>query len=197
MAQEQNYSDEQDIEFVQQGQVEAFQRIVRRYTPVLYSLCYRMLGDQEAAEDAVQEVFVKAYRSISSFDSSRRFYSWIYTIAVNHLRSLNRKYSRKPNPDIPYEESLNESIRRDDKNRAPDTSAIQREGERLAQRALNRLDQKLKEVFVLRMVEGLSVKDTSRTLDIPENTVKTYLRRAREQLIEEMKALGYGEPDGV
>lgn len=185
--QEPDYSDEHEIRLVQQGQTGAFERIVRRYTPVLYSLSYRMLGDPEAAEDAVQEVFLKAYRALHSFDPSRRFYSWIYTIAVNHLRTLNRKTQHTPPPDVPYEEHFQESVRQDSRYTAPDRRAVQREGERLAQTALNRIDQKYREVFVLRSIEGLSVKETARSLGIPANTVKTYLRRAREKLIEEMK----------
>ena len=191
MAEDQSVKDSQDIELVQQGRVEAYSRIVRRYTPVLYSLCYRMLGDPHAAEDAVQDIFMKAYRSLSSFDTSRRFYSWIYTIAVNHLRSLNRKKKSDGHNSTPYEESTDEAIRRDRKTASPDSTAIQREGEGLAQIALSKLDQKYKEVFVLRMVEGKSVKDTSYYLDLPENTVKTYLRRARQKLIKEMKNLGW------
>ena len=187
--QEPDYSDEHEIKLVQQGQTEVFERIVRRYTPVLYSLSYRMLGDPEAAEDAVQEVFLKAYRSLHSFDPSRRFYSWIYTIAVNHLRTLNRKNQHTPAPDVPYEEHFDESVREDSSYDEPDKTAVQREGERLAQSALNRIDQKYREVFVLRSVEGLSVQDTARTLGIPANTVKTYLRRAREKLIQEMKKM--------
>jgi len=155
---EQDYNDEYDIQLVQQGQTEAFDRIVRRYTPILYSLCYRMLGEHETVEDAVQEVFLKAYRSLSAFDPSRRFYSWIYTIAVNHLRTLNRKSSRRPQPDLAYEDDPRESVRMDGKYEEPDTTAVQREGERLAQEALNRIDRKYREVFVLRTVEGLSGK---------------------------------------
>ena len=191
MSEEQSTSDAHDIELIQQGHVEAYSRIVRRYTPILYSLCFRMLGDQHAAEDAVQEVFMKAYHSLSSFDTSRRFYSWIYTIAVNHLRSLHRKKKFDNRDSTPYEESNDESIRMDQKYGAPDSEAIQREGENLAQMALNRLEQKYKEVFILRIVEGKSVKETSYYLDLPENTVKTYLHRARQKLIIDMRKMGW------
>jgi len=181
------HSDEQEIELIQEGRVELFELIVRRYTPVLYSLCYRMTGNREEAEDAVQEIFVKAYSSLDSFDPSRRFYSWLYTIAVNHLRSLNRKRERRGGSDIPYEDTVSEAVRKDEMSEAPDSAVVQREGERIAHEALSELEEKHREVFVLRMVEGLSGKETARILDIPENTVKTYLRRAKEKLIESMK----------
>lgn len=191
MVSEENYSEEKEIELIQEGRAELFENVVRRYTPVLYSLCVRMIGDREEAEDAVQDIFVKAYRSLASFDPSRRFYSWIYTIAVNHLRSLNRKRERRSGPDIPYEETVQESVREDRHGDDPGTVAIAREGEKLAEIALEKLEEKYREVFVLRIVEGLSVKETARVLDIPENTVKTYLRRARKKMLEEMKKFGW------
>ena len=184
-------SEEQEIELIQSGETALFERIVHRYTPVLFSLCYRMQGNREESEDAVQEIFVKAYHALDSFDTSRRFYSWIYTIAVNHLRSLNRKKGRSPSLSVPYEETVSEEVRRDSKNESPDTTAIKRNGEQLAQSALDELDEKYREVFLLRMVEGMSSRDTARILDMPENTVKTHVRRAREKLVEKMKNFGW------
>ncbi|MFO7849729.1 MAG: RNA polymerase sigma factor [Spirochaetia bacterium] len=185
--------DEGIIQLVQEGRTDLFRRIVEDYTPLLFSLSYRMIGRREEAEDAVQEIFAKAYRALSSFDTSRSFYSWIYTIAINHLRSLNRKKEKGTAPNIPYEDTERESIRKDQDGEAPDELAVKRDGERLAQRAIEKLEPVYREVFVLRMVEGVSGRETSRILDIPENTVKTYLRRARKKLIEEMKNFGWTE----
>ncbi|MFP4180615.1 MAG: RNA polymerase sigma factor, partial [Spirochaetaceae bacterium] len=108
-----------------------------------------------------------------------------------HLRSLNRKKKRGVPPDISYDDTESESIKRDDAGEAPEEVAVKRDGERLAQLALNRLEPVYREVFVLRMVEGVSGKEAARILDIPENTVKTYLRRARKKLVEEMKKFGW------
>lgn len=183
--------DENYIALVQEGKTDFFEPVVRRYTPVLFSLAYRMTGDREEAEDAVQEIFAKAYRSLDSFDPSRRFYSWIYTIAVNHLRSLNRKRESRPKSPVPYEETLSEPVREDKRHNSPDTTAELREGERIAQKAVDSLEEKHREVFVLRMVEGLSGQETARILDLPENTVKTYLRRAKKNVIAQMKNFGW------
>lgn len=191
MTSENTQNDEQDIALVLEGNTEAFQQIVARYTPLLYSLAYRMIGDREEAEDAVQEIFIKAYRSLSSFDISRRFYSWIYTIAVNHLRSLNRKQSQMPSSNVSFDDTKDESVRQDKSADPPDMKAVRSEGEELAQKALNRLENKYREVFVLRVVEGMPGKEVAKVLDLPENTVKTYLRRARMKLIEEMKNFGW------
>jgi RNA polymerase sigma-70 factor (ECF subfamily) len=76
--------DAQDLEalaLVRSGGQDAFAQIVTRYTPVLYSFAYRFLGaDSEAAEEAVQEIFLKVYASLSSFDAKRRFFPWLYTM---------------------------------------------------------------------------------------------------------------------
>lgn len=192
MKTEEKQQDEEIVQLVQEGHTDLFRKIVEDYTPLFFSLSYRMIGSREEAEDAVQEIFAKAYRALASFDTSRSFYSWIYTIAVNHLRSLNRKGKKGNPPDIPYEDTESESIRKDKTGEAPDEVAVKRDGERLAQRAVEKLEPAYREVFVLRMVEGISGKETARILDIPENTVKTYLRRARKKLIEEMKNFGWG-----
>ncbi|MFP4617492.1 MAG: RNA polymerase sigma factor [Spirochaetaceae bacterium] len=116
---EEKQQDEQIVQLIQEGRTDLFRRIVEEYTPLLFSLSYRMIGNREKAEDAVQEIFTKAYRALSSFDSSRSFYSWIYTIAINHLRSLNRKKKRGVPPDISYDDTESESIKRDDAGEAP------------------------------------------------------------------------------
>ena len=95
--------DETDLEAirrVREGDGNAFSMIVSRYAPVFYSLAFRQIGrDQEAASEAVQEIFLKAYRALPSFDVQRRFFPWLYTIALNHLRSLkrSRKYAQGRN----------------------------------------------------------------------------------------------------
>ncbi|HDQ14846.1 MAG TPA: RNA polymerase sigma factor, partial [Sediminispirochaeta sp.] len=176
-----------DITLARDGDSAAFRRIVRRYTPLIYSLCRRMLGSTEEAEDAVQDIFFKVYRSLDTFDPSRRFYSWLYTIAVNHLRSLQRKRSTSPSKILPFDHTVDDSVRMDRHTQGPDENTISKEGERLAQRALDRLEVDYREVFTLRVVEGLSVRDSAEILGIPENTVKVKLHRAKKQMLEIMK----------
>jgi RNA polymerase sigma-70 factor (ECF subfamily) len=79
------------------GDERAFDELVERYTAPIYSLSYRMLGSAEAAEDAVQDIFTKVYRNAARFDPRRRFFSWLYTIALNHLRSQHRSRRRQFN----------------------------------------------------------------------------------------------------
>lgn len=76
------------------GNPEAFSVLVERYTPILFRLVDKMSGPDdpvEEKEEAVQEIFLKAYRSLHTFDTRYRFYTWIYSIGINHLRSRRRK----------------------------------------------------------------------------------------------------------
>ncbi|HUV06467.1 MAG TPA: sigma-70 family RNA polymerase sigma factor, partial [Spirochaetia bacterium] len=77
------------------GDTSAFETIVKKYSSVVYSLAYRMLGNGEDAEEAVQEIFLRLYRSLSRFQLNRQFRPWLYSIAANYLRSLLRKKRRR------------------------------------------------------------------------------------------------------
>jgi len=179
-------TDAEDLLAVQRtlsGEPRAFDGIVQRHTPAIYTLAVRMLGVPDEAEEAVQEIFLKAYRHLGRFQIHRRLHPWLYTIAVNHLRSLLRKrrrrraaptisgdVSRLPDPSVTG-------------GGDPEAAATLAEGERLADAALGELKPEYREVFVLRQIEGLSVREVSEILGMPEGTVKTNLHRARRRLI--------------
>jgi RNA polymerase sigma-70 factor (ECF subfamily) len=173
------------------GNTAAFAAIVNRYTPLLYSLAYRLLGKGEDAEDAVQEIFEKAYRSLPRFRISRRFFPWLYTIGLNHLRSLQRRRKRRSRLKIlsPAVNDLVDSLASMEEN--PAQRSEMEEGERLAQQALSRLRREYREVFVLRQIQGLSVQETAQILGLPEGTVKTYLYRARREMSDFLANRGW------
>jgi len=163
-----------------QGDTGAFSDIVNRYTPVIYSLAARLLENREEAEDAVQEIFLNAFRSLKSFRLGARFYSWLYTIAINKIRSLLRTKSRQGKsisidadeaPDIP-------DSRQDHQLRLVSLA----EEERIRQ-VLFLLKPIYRVVFVLRFIEGMSLHDMSTVLRVPIGTVKARLHRGRKQLI--------------
>ena len=173
------------------GRKQAFTSIVERYTPILYSLAYRMLGNSEEAEEAVQEILLKAYRSLHKFRLSRRFHPWIYTISLNHLRSLLRKRHRESRLKIiPFEEGASQGLASAGQ-RVPEELVEQSEGELLAAEAIQGLRPEYREVFLLRQVEGLPVKEVAEILSLPEGTVKTYLHRARKHLIDFIAEKGW------
>jgi RNA polymerase sigma-70 factor (ECF subfamily) len=180
-------ADAEDLLAVQRtlsGDNRAFHGIVERHTPVVYTLALRMLNNPEEAEEAVQEIFFKAYRYLGRFQVHRRLHPWLYTVAINHLRSLLRKRRRRGRVA---------AVERDvyavaDTSPAgvldPEAAATLADGERLAGAALGKLRREYREVFVLRQIQGLSVQEVAEILGMPEGTVKTNLHRARNQLIE-------------
>jgi RNA polymerase sigma-70 factor (ECF subfamily) len=187
-------TDAQDLWAVQatlKGNPAAFEAIVRRYTPLLYSLAYRLLGQGEEAEDAVQEILEKAFRALPGFKISKRFFPWLYTIGLNHLRSLERRRKRRSRLKIltTQPQRVLESVASEQGN--PVRQSELKEGERLAQEALDGLRVEYREVFVLRQVQGLSVQEVAEVLQIPEGTVKTHLHRARKQIIGFLSRKGW------
>ena len=164
------------------GDRAAFDAIVKRYTPLLYSLAYRLLGQGEEAEDAVQEIFEKVLRGLPRFKISKRFFPWLYTIGLNHLRSLERRRKRRSRLKILGPQQVLESVASEEGN--PVRQSELQEGEQLAQEALESLRLEYREAFVLKAIQGLSVKEVAEVLQLPEGTVKSYLHRARKQMID-------------
>ncbi len=182
------------IEQIRSNNPDAFSGIVSRYAPMLYSLAFRMLGaDEDTAREVVQEIFLKIYRALPSFDCQKRFFPWLYTIALNHLRSLKRvKHSRRSRVVVPLDAVAGGEIT--DGGLRPEDLAVAREGERLAQRALESLPGQLREVFLLRHVEGLSSAEVAEILGVPESTVRTWLFRARTRLKAQLLDSGWEGP---
>jgi RNA polymerase sigma-70 factor, ECF subfamily len=174
------------VDRTRSGDASAFEQIVRSYSGMLFGLSYRMLGDREDAADAVQEIFVRAFAALDSFNQSRPFHPWLYAIAVNHLRSVLRTRTRRPRPVSIEGTRDNDSAWIDpiDRSPGPERSTMMQLAERDAQTALDRLPQKYREVFVLRAIENLSVNDVARILRIPPGTVKTRQHRARRLLAD-------------
>ena len=191
--------DSEDLWAVQatlNGHPRAFEAIVERYTPMLYSLAYRLLGPGAEVEDAVQEIFEKAFRNLARFRIKQRFFPWLYTIAMNHLRSLQRRRRRhnrlKMGAGDP--QAILERVATAAEDPAADSEL--REGEQLAQQALDSLRTEYREVFVLRQIQGLSVQETAEALKIPQGTVKTYLHRARREMIDFLAEIGWERNPG-
>ena len=188
---QQDIRDLQAVRRVLAGEKDAFRELVSRYTDPLYSLCYRYLGSGEDAEEAVQDVFRKAYRALESFDPQKRFFTWLYTIAINHVRSIGRSKERKTKQrSLSYDELV--SAPADASYDDPDEQAIRNEAGRAIQAALGELNESYRRVFVLRHIQNLSGSEVAEILDMPENTVKTHLRRARQQLRDILERWGWG-----
>lgn len=185
------------VEQTLRGEHEAFGRIVGKYTPIFYGLIKRMQHDwpEESIEDGLQEIFLQIYRALPTFRQGNPFFSWAYTIAMNWVRSQLRKTkSAHIFANVPYDEE-NGVLQGHRNTDAPLESLMASEAELLLEEAVQSLRPKYREVFVLRMMQGLSVAETAKVLGIPEGTVKTFLYRGQQQLRAWLKGRGWSPKD--
>ena len=172
-----------------QGDTEAFAPLVSDYTPLFYSLHKRLLpfDTPENREDDVQEIFLRIFRALPTFSTGRSFFSWSYTIAINYIRSRRRKKRRgKQIKPLELDDAVLLTLA-DTNSENPEEMAVSSEAETLLTRALQEVPESHRQVFVLRIMQGLSVQETSQVLHIPEGTVKNRLHRCREQLARWME----------
>ena len=172
------------------GDPAAFDWLMRRYQDAVFNMLYRMTGNQDLAFDLVQDTFLKAYRSIDTFRHGARFYTWVYRIAVNSLRSHWRKQGR-----LPTEQSLDEDP---GEYIAPSTSnnpadlAEAGETDAIVQRSISTLPEHQRMVLVLRDVEALEYEQIAEMLQLNIGTVKSRLHRARIALKDKLSYLWEG-----
>ena len=162
------------------GDGRAFEMLVTTYERVVYSVTYRMVGNTEDARDLTQSVFLKAYRNLASFDPGRRFFSWIYRIAVNE--SLNFIRQRRPQQEL--DESLATHVA------GPDHAAHAAGVREAIQAALQDLSEDYRQVILLRHFLHRSHQEMSELLGVPEKTVKSRLYSARQMLAKALSRRG-------
>jgi RNA polymerase sigma-70 factor (ECF subfamily) len=172
------------------GDERAFTRLVTRYQPRLVNFVTRMIQDRERAEDLVQEAFLRVYRHLNRFDQSRKFSTWVYTIASNLAR--NELRNRKRSPLVLYQtlESNNPDgapIEFEDSDNRPDELYHQRHLRELVDAAVDRLGETHREVFVMRELEGKSYEEIAEITRTNLGTVKSRLNRARSAFAEEIQ----------
>jgi len=156
------------------GDREAFEPILTRYEKPVYNAVLRMVGDAEEARDIAQEVFVKVFENLRSYDRSRKFFSWMYRVAINE--TINHMKSRR------RWEPLSEAFQSSRAN--PEEAMQEVERDREIQRALLALDPKYRLALIVRHFLQLSYAEAAHVLDVPEKTVKSRLFTARQLLRE-------------
>jgi RNA polymerase sigma-70 factor (ECF subfamily) len=165
------------------GEERAFQEIVERYQTRLLNFIYRTIGDREKAEDLVQEVFIRVYRHLQRFDRSKKFSTWIYTIASNLAKNELRNRSR--NPLVLFQtikknwQDEDRPVQFEDVNSRPDDLFRKRHLRQLVEASVAQLPEHHRQVFVLRELEGKSYEEIAEITDCNLGTVKSRLNRAR------------------
>jgi RNA polymerase sigma-70 factor (ECF subfamily) len=171
------------------GDKEAFGAIVDRYQRTIFNVAYRMVNDYEDAMDITQSAFIKAYENLDSYDPSRKFFSWLYRIAVNE--SLNYVSKRKRQTRLAYEPG--DSREYGGEVRSPADPAEQSETDAMLQSGLARLKFDYRLVVILRHFLSLSYREIGDIIDVPEKTVKSRLFTGRQLLKEILVGQGYVE----
>ena len=182
------------------GSQEAFRELVVRFERPVYSLIARMIQDPATAEDLAQEAFVKAYRSLRSYDPSRKLSSWLFKIAhnttIDHLRrNVPDTVPLEAPPDHEEGRGGLAAVLADGSVEDPAAAAERRDMARSLERAVARLRPEYRESVVLFYIEGASYQEICEATGLPLGTVKTNLHRARKELAQEMAALGWGGPE--
>jgi RNA polymerase sigma-70 factor (ECF subfamily) len=164
-----------------QGDGEAFRDLVERHSRSVFRLAYRMTGNQQDAEDVVQESFLRAYRQLGRFEARANFGTWLYRIVANCSVDLMRaKHARH---DIARGEPLDEAVSLPSAD-APDPERLARSGE-IQQRvadALDRLSPLERAAFTLRHYEGRSIEEIGATLGLGTSAAKHSVFRAVKKL---------------
>lgn len=162
----------------QKGDQNAFARLVEAYQAPIYNLAYRLLGNPTEAEDAAQEVFIRAYTKLDTCDPQRRFSSWILSIAAHYC--VDRLRRRKGDWASLEDEAASFSLT--DRQPRPEEVALQREQSAIIQDLLQRLPPSYRLVVTLRYWYDLSYEEIAAMTQSTESAVKSRLHRARQMM---------------
>ena len=172
-----------------------FARLVDSYSSSIYRLGLRMLGNPQDAEDILQNTFINALTHIHKFEGRSSLLTWLYRIASNEALMLLRKKKPEVNLDDVEGGDDDEDLRPTqfvDWSALPEDELLSGEGKKFLDEAIRMLPESMRIVFLLRDVEGLSIRETAEALNLTETNVKTRLLRARVSLREKLSAY-YGE----
>jgi RNA polymerase sigma-70 factor (ECF subfamily) len=181
------------VERLRNGDPEAFDNLITRYSGDIYAVLYRITENAEEAADLTQETFLSALKAIKSFRGDSELKTWLFRIAVNHSRNRFRWWKRRRREstislDAPVGDSdsnLSETIAGNSAN--AEETVLQHERETALKKALLDLPEANREAIVLCDIEGLSYDEIARTLDINIGTVKSRIARGRDELRKMLK----------
>lgn len=179
-----------DEELVQQfidGREQAFNELMKRYSRRIINYIFRIIGDRDRAEDLLQDTFIRVYRNIDRFDQSRKFSTWLYTIATNLAKNELRNAGRSPLlyfQNFFFRKDDQQMFEAADKSGRPDDNLYRKQLSDLVAKAVEKLPARHKLVFTLREAEGKSYEEIADILGCNIGTVKSRLNRARARFAQ-------------
>ena len=186
--------EEKLIEMAQEGDLDAFNRLVMTYQDMAYNVAYRLLGDPAAAEDITQDAFISAYQKLDSFKGGS-FKAWLLRIVTNAGYDELRRQKRRPTVDLEPVgadgEEIEDPVWLTDPGETPEESAMRAELGLAIQKCLDGLEDEFKVAVILVDIQGLDYKEAAEAAKTPLGTIKSRLARARSRLQDCLR--GFGE----
>ena len=171
------------------GDAAAWEEIVRRYHRRIYNICYRFAGSADDAQDLTQDVFIKMYKTLNSYEVDRgAFMTWVTTITrnllVDHFRKTkaDRITDSLDTASSEHEDAMPLSDQIADKGLPPDARVQTREAAEAVHEALQKLSPELREAVILRDLQDMDYREIATVLKVPEGTVKSRINRGRAEL---------------
>lgn len=177
------------IRSVQNGDCDAYEKLVLDNQTKVYNLALRMVGNTDDAFDMAQEAFIKAYNSIASFRGDCRFSVWLYRLTTNICLDFLRRESRRSHSSLTYcEDEDDKEFEIPDERFSPQSIAEKKEMREAVHRGLLKLPGDYRAILLLREIDGLTYDEIGDTLSLESGTVKSRLFRARKKLCEILTA---------
>ncbi|HZW04209.1 MAG TPA: sigma-70 family RNA polymerase sigma factor [Anaerolineaceae bacterium] len=192
---ENNETKELSQEALKAGDRAEFARLVDAFSPAIYRVALKILSDPQDAEDVLQDTFIKAFHALPDFEGRSSLSTWLYRIAVNEALMLLRKRRGQVvsiDPPLEEDDGNDSPLQLTDWCCLPENELLSTEARQFLDQAIQKLPETLSVVFILRDIEGLSIRETAELLGLTESAVKTRLLRARMRLREELSTY-YGE----
>jgi len=175
-------SDEEIVNKILCGETALFEVLMRKYNERLYRIGVSIVGDGDAVEDIMQTAYINAYRQLANFEGRSSFGTWLTRILINESLLYKKREQRT-------QQLVMETTFTDEHDETPLSGLLNKELKDILEKAVARLPEKYRVVFVMREVQGMSTDETMEALDLGESNVKMRLIRAKEMLRESLQNL--------
>ena len=175
-------SDEEIVNKILCGETALFEVLMRKYNERLYRISLSIVNDGDAAEDIMQTAYINAYRQLVNFEGRSSFGTWLTRILINESLLYKKREQRT-------QQLVMETTFTDEHDETPLSGLLNKELKDILEKAVARLPEKYRIVFVMREVQGMSTDETMEALDLGESNVKMRLIRAKEMLRESLQSL--------
>lgn len=178
-------SENQIIDKIIAGERNRFSDLIDKYAPMVFHVVRKFVKDDELVEELAQQIFVKTYERLETFDRRSKFSSWLYVISMNHCRDYVKNIRRKNKNFSEMESHEVQSLT--GHSISPEYEIETKETNILLYEALRNITPDYAEAFLMKYNDGLSYKEISKQLDVSVNALKQRVHRARAELREYMK----------